>query len=160
MCIAILGHSYSAFWYFYAWASLYIEWLDTKAWAIFNMWIDAFKAWAPFNKWYNVKRGSPHLKSIFINKTNTGQFAMSHGSYDLKLDSEIFILAGQQVGSISVGHTVWSIEIVPRGGPPLKIGGPSLEIINLQPKKGGSWIHQPKGGGISSTYSLQKGVRL
>ena len=44
MCIAILGHSYSAFWYFYAWASLYIEWLDTKAWAIFNMWIDAFDA--------------------------------------------------------------------------------------------------------------------
>ena len=54
---------------------------------------------------YYVKRG-PHLKSIFIYKTNTGQFAMSHGSYDLKLDSEIFILAGQEVGSISVGHTV------------------------------------------------------
>ena len=31
---------------------------------------------------------------------------MSHGSYDLKFDSEIFILAGQEVGSISVGHTI------------------------------------------------------
>ena len=33
--------------------------------------------------------------------------------------------------------TVWSIEIVPRGGPPLKMGGPPLEFINIQPKKGG-----------------------
>ena len=38
---------------------------------------------------------------------------------------------------MGVTHTVWSIEIVPRGGPPLKIGGPPLELINLQPKKGG-----------------------
>ena len=33
--------------------------------------------------------------------------------------------------------TVWSTEIVPRGGPPLKMGGPPLEFINIQPKKGG-----------------------
>ena len=27
--------------------------------------------------------------------------------------------------------TVWSIEIVPRGGPPLKMAGPPLEFINI-----------------------------
>ena len=27
-------------------------------------------------------------------------------------------------------YTVWSIEIVPRGGPPLKMGGPPLDFIN------------------------------
>ena len=31
---------------------------------------------------------------IFICKTNAGHFAMSHGSYDLNLSSEILILAG------------------------------------------------------------------
>ena len=30
-----------------------------------------------------------------------------------------------------------SIEIVPRGGPPLKMGGSRLEFINIQPPKGG-----------------------
>ena len=36
------------------------------------------------------------------------------------------------------------IEIVPRGGPPLKMGGPTLEFIDLQPLKRGSpsYIHQ------------------
>ena len=31
---------------------------------------------------------------IFIYKTDAGHFAMSHGSYDLNLSSEILILAG------------------------------------------------------------------
>ena len=34
-------------------------------------------------------------------------------------------------------YTVWSIEIVPSGGPPLKMRGPPLEFINIQPKKRG-----------------------
>ena len=33
--------------------------------------------------------------------------------------------------------TARSIEIVPRGGPPLKMGGSPLEFINIQPPKGG-----------------------
>ena len=68
--------------------------------------------------------------------------------------------------------TVWSIEIVPRGGHPLKMGGPPLEFINILPKKGGfaSRIHQPKGGpplesinqrrGPPLDFINQKGVRL
>ena len=56
--------------------------------------------------------------------------------------------------------TARSIEIVPRGKPPLKMGGPPLEFISIQPSKGGpplefiniqplkrrsaSRIHQPK----------------
>jgi hypothetical protein len=31
---------------------------------------------------------------IFFNKINAGQFAMSHGSYDLNLGSKRFILVG------------------------------------------------------------------
>ena len=31
--------------------------------------------------------------------------------------------------------TARSIEIVPRGGLPIKIGGPPLEFINIQPLK-------------------------
>ena len=31
---------------------------------------------------------------VWINKTNAGQFAMSHGSYDSNLGSKILILAG------------------------------------------------------------------
>ena len=30
---------------------------------------------------------------------------------------------------------LWLMD--PRGGPPLKMGGPPLEFINIQPKKGG-----------------------
>ena len=54
--------------------------------------------------------------------------------------------------------TARSIEIVPRGGTPLKIqpqkGGPPLEFINIQPLKRGSasTIHQHT--------APQKGVRL
>ena len=55
---------------------------------------------------------------------------------------------------IVVNHdevTVKSIEIVPRGGQPLKMGGPPLEFMNIQPKNGGSASrihqHQPKNGG-------------
>ena len=33
--------------------------------------------------------------------------------------------------------TARSIEIVPRGKPPLKMGGPPLEFINRQPRNGG-----------------------
>ena len=48
---------------------------------------------------------------------------------------------------IVVNHdegTVKSIEIVPRGGQPLKMGGPPLDFINIQPPKRGSAsrIHQ------------------
>ena len=46
---------------------------------------------------------------MLIYKTDAGQFAMSHGSYDLNLGSEILILTGdirEKVGPISVGHTV------------------------------------------------------
>jgi hypothetical protein len=35
------------------------------------------------------------LSLIFIYKTDAGQFAMSHGSYDSNLGSEILILAGE-----------------------------------------------------------------
>jgi hypothetical protein len=34
-------------------------------------------------------------------------------------------------------YTTWSIEIVPRGGPPLKMGGPPLDFINIQLQIGG-----------------------
>ena len=51
--------------------------------------------------------GGSHLKSIFIYKNNTGQFAMSHGYYEMNLDSEILIIAGREVGSILLGHIVY-----------------------------------------------------
>ena len=51
-------------------------------------------------------------------------------------------------------HTARSIEIVPRGGPPLKMGGPPLEFINIQPPKEGPPIEfikiQPPKGGLPS----------
>ena len=62
---------------------------------------------------------------------------------------------------IGLIYNVWSIEIVSRGGPPPKMGGPPLEFINIQPKKGGSAsrIHQPKGGPPLESIN-QRGVRL
>ena len=58
--------------------------------------------------------------------------------------------------------TARSIEIVPRGGPPLKMGGPPLELINIQLKKGGSAssIHQPKGGSASRFHQPDGGPPL
>ena len=55
-----------------------------------------------------------------------------------------------------------SIEIGPRGGPPLKMGGPPLEFINIKPKKGGSasGIHQPKGGSASRFHQPEGGPPL
>ena len=64
--------------------------------------------------------------------------------------------------------TARSIEIVPRGGPPLKMGGLPLEFINIQPPKGGPSLEfiniQPLKRGSASTIhqhtAPQKGVRL
>jgi hypothetical protein len=68
--------------------------------------------------------------------------------------------------------TAWSIEIVPRGGHPLKMGGPPLEFINIQPQIGGlprvrlynkSTYSPPKGGPPLESINIQpptKGVRL
>ena len=66
-----------------------------------------------------------------------------------------------KLGSLETS-TFWSIEIVPRGGPTLKMGGPPLELINIQPKKGGSAsrIHQPKGGSASRFHQPDGGPPL
>ena len=40
--------------------------------------------------------------------------------------------------------TARSIEIVSKGGPPLKMGGPPLGFINQ--RGSASWFHQLKGG--------------
>ena len=45
-----------------------------------------------------LKISKKNIKSlIFISKTDAGQFDRSHGSYDLNLDSEILILAGDNL---------------------------------------------------------------
>jgi hypothetical protein len=41
-----------------------------------------------------MSKKTPFQSLIFIYKTVAGQFAMSHGSYDLDLGSEILILGG------------------------------------------------------------------
>ena len=48
-----------------------------------------------------------------------------------------------------------SIEIVPRGGPPLKMGGPPLEFINIQ-----YTLYSPKKRGPPLEFINQRGVPL
>ena len=72
---------------------------------------------------------SKKLKSlIFIYKTVAGQFAMSHGSYDLNLGSEILILGGD-IRSRSwpnIGGTYGMLPSVRTFGCP-KISGPKYQ---------------------------------
>ena len=53
------------------------------------------------------------------------------------IDSFLYLCTKYSVLKIS-WSTVWSIEIVPRGGPPLKMGGLPLEFININLKMGSS----------------------
>ena len=82
---------------------------------------------------------------IFFNCGRVLQFR-SHSRY--------FKGASTQKRSFLVICTSSFIEIVPRGGPPLKKGGPPLEFINTQPLKRGS------ASKILQDTAPQKGVPL
>ena len=60
--------------------------------------------------------------------------------------------------------TARSLEIVPRGGPPLKMGGSASTIHNHKAPKGGPPLEfiniQPKKGGPPLEFINQRGVRL
>ena len=59
-------------------------------------------------------------------------------NYKKKLPGPLYAFynagVSEPLGKIGI-HTARSIEIVPRGGPPIKMGGPPLEFINIQPLK-------------------------